>query len=74
MTVSTVVLMVGFSTLILSDFSPNFQMGVLAVIMIGLAWVADFLVTVAVLSFERKPAGAPATSPEAVGLPAFEQA
>lgn len=52
MTVTTAVLIVGFSTLLLSDFSPNFQMGALASVMIALAWVADFVVTAAVLSLE----------------------
>ena len=70
MTVTTGVLMVGFATLLLSDFSPNVQMGTLAVLMIGMAWVADFLVTVALLSYERKPASAPATSPVAEAFPA----
>jgi hypothetical protein len=75
MTVSTGVLMIGFATLLLSDFAPNFQMGVLAVVMIGLAWVADFLVTVAVLSFEREPSNQPAASPVVVmEQPVFEQA
>lgn len=51
MTITTVVLIIGFGTLLLSDFAPNFQMGALAALMIGLAWIADFVVTAAVLSF-----------------------
>ncbi|MFT7485673.1 MAG: putative RND superfamily exporter protein [Candidatus Paceibacteria bacterium] len=51
MTVTTVVLVIGFGTLLLSDFSPNFQMGALAGVMIALAWLFDFVVTTAVLSF-----------------------
>lgn len=54
MTITTGVLMIGFGTLLLSDFSPNFQMGFLASLMIGLAWVADFVVTAAVLSFSAQ--------------------
>ena len=62
MTVTTVVLIIGFSTLLLSDFSPNFQMGALAALMIGLAWIADFIVTTAVLSFDRRWATAQANT------------
>ena len=51
LTLTTVVLIIGFSTLLLSDFAPNFQMGMLASIMIASAWVADFVVTAAVLSY-----------------------
>lgn len=51
MTITTGVLIIGFGTLLLSDFSPNFQMGALAGLMIGLAWFFDFVVTTAVLSF-----------------------
>ena len=48
-TLTTIVLVVGFGTLLLSDFSPNFMMGWLAASMIGLAWVADILVVPALL-------------------------
>jgi len=51
MTITTVILVIGFGTLLLSDFSPNFQMGALAGLMIALAWLFDFVVTMAVLSF-----------------------
>ena len=50
LTITTVVLIVGFSTLLLSEFTPNFMMGTLASLMIGLAWAADFVVTPALLS------------------------
>ena len=62
-TITTVVLIIGFGTLLLSDFAPNFQMGFLAAVMIALAWVADFVVTAAVLSLfpSRAPVAVPAT-------------
>ena len=50
-TITTVVLIIGFSTMLLSDFAPNFQMGALATLMIGFAWLADFALTTAALSF-----------------------
>lgn len=50
LTITTVLLMIGFSTLLLSDFTPNFMMGTLATVMISLAWAADFVVTPALLS------------------------
>ena len=50
LTITTIVLMIGFSTLLLSDFRPNFMMGTLASLMIALAWGADFVVTPALLS------------------------
>lgn len=49
LTLTTLVLMIGFSTMLLSSFSPNYLMGVLAVSMIALAWLADFIVTPALL-------------------------
>ena len=50
LTITTVVLIIGFGTLLLSDFTPNFMMGTLATLMIGLAWALDFIVTPALLS------------------------
>ncbi len=50
LTITTVVLIIGFATLLLSDFTPNFMMGTLATLMIGLAWALDFIVTPALLS------------------------
>ncbi len=50
LTLTTIVLIVGFSTMLLSSFSPNYLMGILAVSMIALAWLADFIVTPAVLA------------------------
>jgi len=49
-TVTSVVLVLGFATLVLSDFAPNTMMGTLAAAMITLAWVADIVVTPAALS------------------------
>lgn len=48
-TVTSIILVLGFGMLVLSDFSPNYMMGTLAATMISLAWVADLLVTPAVL-------------------------
>ncbi len=56
MSVTTIVLIIGFATLLLSDFAPNFQMGALAGVMIGFAWIADFVITGAVLSFDDREA------------------
>lgn len=50
LTITTAVLIIGFSTLLLSDFTPNWMMGALVSIMIALAWLADFVVTPAILS------------------------
>ena len=60
-TLTTVVLIIGFSTLLLSDFAPNFQMGALASLMILLAWFADLIATTAVLSlgWAKRGGGAP---------------
>jgi predicted RND superfamily exporter protein len=46
---TTAVLVLGFGTLMLSSFRPNLLIGQLAVLMIAIAWVADFLVTPALL-------------------------
>ncbi len=51
LTWTTVVLMIGFGALTLSDFRPNMMIGYLGVLMIGLAWFADFLILPALLSF-----------------------
>ncbi len=63
LTSTTVVLVIGFAGLMLSDFRPNHMMGTLAVIMFALAWIADMLVTPALLSF--LPRHENATSPSA---------
>ncbi len=47
---TTLILVLGFGVLVLSDFRPNMLIGQLAIVMIGLAWVADFIVTPALLS------------------------
>lgn len=70
MSVTTAVLIVGFSTLLLSDFSPNFQMGALASVMIALAWVADFVVTAAVLSLDGDPLESTASESGTIPSPA----
>ncbi len=51
LSLTTVLLVIGFGTLLLSDFAPNFQMGALATVMIALAWFADFVLTTATLSY-----------------------
>ncbi|MEM7305289.1 MAG: MMPL family transporter [Planctomycetota bacterium] len=66
-TITTVVLVIGFGTLLLSDFTPNFMMGTLAGLMITLAWIFDLLVTPAVLSYlspeeEPTPSAEPAST------------
>ena len=48
--ITSIVLVLGFGVLAFGDLAPNIMMGKLAVAMIGLAWVADFLVTPAILS------------------------
>ena len=51
LTWTTVVLMLGFAVLTQSSFRPNSVIGSLGVIMIGLAWIADFIVLPALLTF-----------------------
>ncbi len=64
LTYTTLILVAGFAILTLSEFRPNKLIGQLGVIMIGLAWIADFVVTPAALSFlERRNS----RSSEAVG-------
>jgi predicted RND superfamily exporter protein len=63
MTWTTLVLVIGFATLALSDFRPNTLIGLLGTVMVLLAWVADLIVTPALLSVlydrRREPAAAP---------------
>ncbi|MEL6431719.1 MAG: MMPL family transporter, partial [Planctomycetota bacterium] len=73
-TLTTIVLVIGFSTLLLSDFRPNVLMGSLAGTMIGLAWLADmfvvplFLRDMARAEDARADApAAPATAPAVAG-------
>jgi predicted RND superfamily exporter protein len=54
LTATTVVLVAGFAVLGLSDFRPNLMIGQLAVVMIALAWVADFIVTPAFITLVIK--------------------
>ena len=51
LTWTTIILMIGFAVLTLSDFRPNMMIGYLGVTMIGLAWVADFLILPALLTY-----------------------
>lgn len=76
-TLTTVVLIIGFSTLLLSDFAPNFQMGALASVMILLAWFADLIATTAVLSFgwAKRGGNPPALDAEtSAGVPGMASA
>jgi predicted RND superfamily exporter protein len=41
--------------LVFSEFAPNSMMGKLAAVMIALAWLADFLVTPAILALLPDP-------------------
>ena len=49
LTITTLVLILGFAVLATSEFTPNSMMGKLAIVMIALAWVADFILTPALL-------------------------
>ncbi len=61
-TLTTIVLVIGFATLTMSDFAPNVLMGSLAGAMIALAWLADMLVVPVLLAriARAEDAGAPA--------------
>lgn len=69
LTFTTLILVLGFSVLMFSEFAPNSMMGKLAAVMIALAWIADFLVTPAILAMlpdpNAKKADAPAEVTEA---------
>lgn len=54
LTVTTIVLVFGFLTVATGDFSPNVYIGLLGTIMIMVAYVADFLVTPAVLAYSHQ--------------------
>lgn len=62
LTFTTLTLVLGFAVLIFSEFAPNSMMGKLAAVMIGLAWVADFVVTPAVLALLPDPNRAASTA------------
>lgn len=51
LTWTTLVLVLGFSMLTLGSFRPNIVTGYLGATMIALAWVADFVLTPALLSY-----------------------
>lgn len=55
LTYTTIILVLGFAVLAFSQFAPNSMMGKLAAVMIGLAWVADFIVTPALLTLLPDP-------------------
>lgn len=55
LTFTTLILVLGFSVLMFSEFAPNSMMGKLAAVMIALAWIADFLVTPAILALLPDP-------------------
>ena len=61
LTFTTLILVLGFAVLAFSQFAPNSMMGKLAAVMIGLAWVADFLVTPAILALLPDPNKSSAT-------------
>ena len=73
LTFTTVTLVLGFGVLMFSEFAPNSMMGKLAAVMIALAWVADFVVTPAVLALlpdpNRKADAAPAVDRGDVATP-----
>ena len=60
LTFTTVTLVLGFSVLTLGTFRPNIVTGYLGASMVALAWVADFLLTPALLSLLGERAGRPA--------------
>lgn len=51
LTYTSIVLVFGFSMMTFATFRPNVMIGFLGAAMIGLAWVADFILTPAVLSY-----------------------
>ena len=51
LTYTTIILVFGFATMTFATFRPNAMIGFLGAAMIALAWVADFLLTPAVLSY-----------------------
>ena len=55
LTFTTLILVLGFSVLMFSEFAPNSMMGKLAAVMIALAWLADFVVTPAILALLPDP-------------------
>lgn len=53
LTFTTIILIVGFSVMLFSSYHPNILIGALASTMIALAWLAEFVITPALLSFVR---------------------
>ena len=70
LTFTTMILVLGFGVLMFSEFAPNSMMGKLAAVMIGLAWVADFLVTPAILSLLPDPNARKSTETAVASEPA----
>ncbi|KAA3611908.1 MAG: hypothetical protein DWQ01_07435 [Planctomycetota bacterium] len=64
LTITTVVLCLGFFVLSFSQFRPNIMLGRLAVAMIALAWICDFVLTPAFLSLLPDHPSDRASSPE----------
>ena len=75
LTYTTLILVLGFAVLAFSQFTPNSMMGKLASVMIALAWVADFIVTPALISYlpdpNRGTAPAAAPVPDTPDMPAL---
>ncbi len=63
-TITTIVLFTGFSTMLFSAFSPNVLLGMLVTVTIALAWISDLIVTPAVLSFMGGSTNSEATVPQ----------
>jgi predicted RND superfamily exporter protein len=63
LTWTSIVLVLGFLVLTLGAFRPNIATGYLGATMIGLAWVADFFLLPALLSFVGRPVNAVASAP-----------
>ncbi len=60
LTYTTIILVCGFSMMTMATFRPNSMIGFLGAAMIALAWVADFVLTPAVLSYlSAKPTSMP---------------
>ncbi|MFT4512767.1 MAG: putative RND superfamily exporter protein [Planctomycetota bacterium] len=70
LTFTTLILVLGFSVLMFSEFAPNSMMGKLAAVMIALAWLADFLVTPAILALLPDPNAKKVAASESLPEPA----
>ncbi len=70
LTWTSVVLVLGFAVLSMSTFRPNMLIGVLGAIMVALAWVADLLVTPALLAWIDRKREQPLSQVELSAQPA----